>query len=333
MTLLEVSNLHVDYRVQSDWMTAVHDVSFNVERSETLGIVGESGCGKSTLAFSLMRLLPANARISQGQIMLNGQDITQMSANELRTVRWNSMSMVFQAAMNSLNPVMRIGDIMKEALLNHEKLTDADVQRRCEKLLEMVDLDRRVLRSYPHELSGGMKQRVVIAMSLLCNPDLLIADEPTTALDVVVQSQILGKLKTLAKELDIGLIVISHDLGVIADTCDWVAVMYAAQVVEYGDVYTIFKEPRHPYTIGLMSSIPNLHGPKQELISLPGSPPNLLDPLPPCRFESRCTYGTPLCQTDEPPVVQLTEHHLSRCHYASDPKILVPLAQHGEEME
>ncbi len=302
----------------------MNDVSFTVERSETLGIVGESGCGKSTLAFSLMRLLPDNARIERGQIMLNGQDIAQMTNADLRVVRWNSISMVFQAAMNSLNPVMRVGDIMSEALLNHEKMPDADVIRRCEELLEMVDLDRRVLRSYPHELSGGMKQRVVIALSLLCNPDLLIADEPTTALDVVVQGQILGKLKTLAKELDIGLIVISHDLGVIADTCDSVAVMYAAQIVEYGDVFTIFKEPRHPYTIGLMSSIPNLHGPKQELMSVPGSPPNLLDPLPPCRFESRCFYATAQCRTTEPPIIQLTKQHLSRCHYATDPRILVP---------
>ncbi len=326
MTLLQVNNLHVEYRVQSKWMTAVHDVSFSVERSETLGIVGESGCGKSTLAFSLMRLLPPNARIENGQIILNGQDIAQMSEDELRVVRWNNISMVFQAAMNSLNPVMRVGDIMSEALLNHQKLPSAEVQRKCEELFEMVDLERRILRRYPHELSGGMKQRVVIAMSLLCDPDLLIADEPTTALDVVVQSQILGQLKTLAKELDIALIVISHDLGVIADTCDSVAVMYAAQIVEYADVYTIFKEPRHPYTIGLMKSIPNLFGPKQELVSVPGSPPNLLDPLPPCRFESRCVFTMPLCQTTKPPIVELSKQHISRCHFAADPRILAPIS-------
>jgi peptide/nickel transport system ATP-binding protein len=300
---------------------AVDGVSFSVERSQTLGIVGESGCGKSTLALALMRLLPSNGTVNGGEIRFNGEDILQMSDARLRAMRWQEISMIFQAAMNSLNPVIRVGDLMTEALQTHEPVSKQEARRRAAELFEMVGLEARHLRSYPHELSGGMKQRAVIAMSLICSPNLVIADEPTTALDVVVQDQILRRLKTLGAELGIGMIVISHDLGVIAEVCDTVAVMYAGQIVEYGDVRTIFNQPRHPYTIALMHSIPTLTGPVATLASIPGSPPSLLNPPHGCRFAPRCLLVDPLCDTDPPPDVEVTLGHRSRCHFATHERI------------
>jgi peptide/nickel transport system ATP-binding protein len=318
MPILQVNNLTVAYQLGASSLRAVDDVSFEVGRSETLGLVGESGCGKSTLAFALLRLLPPNGRIESGEIVFNGYDLLSLSDDELREIRWNGISMIFQSAMNSLNPVKRVGDMLSEALQTHEDVSRAAAQRRAEELFEMVGLDARHLRSYPHELSGGMKQRAVIAMSLICRPDLVIADEPTTALDVVVQSQIFRRLKTLAEELSISLIVVSHDLAVIAEVCDSVAVMYAGRIVEYADVNTIFKQPRHPYTIALMSSIPSLRGPRMKLASISGAPPDLMDPPTGCRFEPRCSVAETICREKEPPAIELSRGHLSKCHFADE---------------
>jgi len=322
MPLLEVKNLKAYYRTGAGWVRAVDGVSFTVERSKTLGLVGESGCGKTTLAFALLRLLPPNGRIEDGEVIFGGQDLLRLSDDELRSIRWQKISMIFQSAMNSLNPVIRVGDMLVEALRAHENVSKADSKRRAEELFRMVGLSVDCLRSYPHELSGGMKQRAVIAMSLICEPELVIADEPTTALDVVVQDQILRRLKALTQELDISLIVVSHDLAVIAEICDSVAVMYAGQIIEYGDIETIFKQSRHPYTIGLMGSFPSLVGPRKKLTSVPGTPPDLLRPPSGCRFEPRCPLAEGICRDEEPLAIEISNGHLSKCHFAGGEKVV-----------
>ncbi len=316
--ILQVMDLTVAYQIGSGSLRAVDNVSFEVRRSETLGLVGESGCGKSTLAYALLRLLPPNGRIENGEIVLGGYDILRLSYDDLRAIRWNKLSMIFQSAMNSLNPVKRVGNTLFEALRTHQDVSKVEARGRAEDLFRMVGLDARQLNSYPHELSGGMKQRAVIAMSLICKPDLVIADEPTTALDVVVQSQIFQRLKALAHELDISLIVISHDLAVIADIADTVAIMYAGQIVEYGDVLTIFKQPRHPYTIALMNSIPSLSGPRKKLMSIPGAPPDLVEPPGACRFEPRCPLAQTVCREEEPSAAKVSPGHYAKCHFSSD---------------
>jgi peptide/nickel transport system ATP-binding protein len=237
------------------------------------------------------------------------------------------MSMIFQAAMNSLNPVFRVGAIMREAVQTHESLSNQEADKRAAELFEMVGLQERHLRNYPHELSGGMKQRVIIALSLVCRPSLIIADEPTTALDVVVQGQILRSLRALAGDLGISLIVISHDLGVIAELCDAVAVMYAGQIVDHGDAVNIFERPGHPYTLALMQSIPSLTGPLQTLNALPGTPPNLLSLPPGCRFAPRCAYAADICREGDPPELTVDAGHAARCHFAGkfEQPVVAPL--------
>jgi peptide/nickel transport system ATP-binding protein len=320
--LLEVRDLKAHYRAAVGWVRAVDGVSFAVWPSKSLGLVGESGCGKTTLAFSLLRLLPPNGHIKGGEILFDGVDLLQLSETELRSYRWKRLSMVFQGAMNSLNPVLRVGDVLLEALHTHEDVSKETAQQRAEELFRMVGLTTQTLRRYPHELSGGMKQRAVIALSLVCNPDLVIADEPTTALDVVVQDQILQRIKNLAQELKIALIVVSHDLAVIAETCDAVAVMYAGLLVEYGDSETVFKRPCHPYTIGLMSSFPSIIGPQTRLESIPGAPPDLVSPPPGCRFAPRCVLAEDVCTAEEPPDVPLQGGHFSKCHFANNERVL-----------
>jgi oligopeptide/dipeptide ABC transporter ATP-binding protein len=316
VALLEVRNLRVAYKVGGQDAHAVDGVSFDVDRAHTLGIVGESGCGKSTLAFALTRLLPPNGRVVAGQVRFDGQDVLALGDADLRALRWKRIAMVFQAAMNSLNPVLRVGSLMREALQTHEPVSNREADRRAVELFEMVGLHASHLRNYPHELSGGMKQRVVIALSLICNPDLIIADEPTTALDVVVQGQILRQLRALADELGIALIVISHDLGVIAELCDSVAVMYAGQIIEHGDAAALFTQPGHPYTLALMRSIPSLTGPLQTLNALRGGPPSSLAVPPGCRFAPRCPVAQAICFEEVPPAVQVSDGHTALCHFA-----------------
>lgn len=314
--LLDVRNLTVTYQVGGSDARAVDNVSFGVERARVLGIVGESGCGKSTLAFALTRLLPPNGRIAGGQVFFDGRDLQTLTNAELRAIRWKRIAMVFQAAMNSLNPVLRVGALMREAIQTHEAVSNQVADKRAAELFEMVGLQPMHLRSYPHELSGGMKQRAVIALSLVCKPDLIIADEPTTALDVVVQGQILRQLRALANDLGIALIVISHDLGVIAELCDSVAVMYAGQIVEQGDAATLFSRSGHPYSLALMRSNPNLTGPLMTLEALPGSPPSALNMPKGCRFAPRCPVAQPICTEQAPPIIELGANQIARCHFA-----------------
>ncbi len=312
--LLRVENLRVYYYSLRGIVKAVDNVSFEVNRGEVLGLAGESGCGKSTLGFALLRLVPPPGRIVSGKLLFDGVDLVQLPDPVLRRdYRWKRISMVFQGAMNALNPVKTVGDQIAEAILIHEKgVTKEEALERAQKLLEMVGIDPRRIKSYPHELSGGMKQRVVIAMALALNPDLVIADEPTTALDVVVQAQIINLLKKLKKERNMSMILISHDLSLIAEMADRVAIMYAGKIVEYGPSDIIYERPAHPYTQLLLKSIPRLRGPKK-LIWIPGQPPDLRTPPPGCRFHPRCPYAMDICRKDEPPMIEIEPGHYVAC--------------------
>ncbi len=314
MALLEVEDLRVYYETRKGVVKAVDGVSFGVEKGESLGIAGESGCGKSTLGFSLLRLVPEPGKIVGGRIVFEGIDITKLSEDEVRrNYRWKKVSMVFQGAMNALNPVRTIGEQIVEAIIMHDRsYTLEKAWERAGDLLELVGIDRNRVKSYPHELSGGMKQRVVIAMALALNPKLLIADEPTTALDVVVQAQIMNLLKRLKKELGMALIMISHDLSIIAEIADKVAIMYAGKIVELGRAEDIFLNPKHPYTSGLIGSVPRLRGEKR-LTWIPGQPPDLISPPPGCRFHPRCPECMDRCRKEEPPMVEVEPGHYVSC--------------------
>ena len=309
--LLQVQNLTMSYYTGQGEVRAVDGVSFSVDRGQALGLVGESGCGKSSIALSLLKILPENARILDGGILLDGVDIAPLSEDEMREYRWARISMVFQAAMNSLDPVYRVGEQIIEALEHHVESSPAASLERVRELYDLVNLDAVFIPRYPHEYSGGMKQRAIIAMALACEPDMIIADEPTTALDVIVQDRILREMKKVQRELDMGMIYISHDMAVIAEVSDTVGVMYAGKIVEFGDTYEVFNNPIHPYTRALMSAFPNVSGEKRELATLDGEPPNLLDPPPGCRFHPRCPYATDECTTTAPPVVRIGDHWAS----------------------
>ncbi|MDH3606305.1 MAG: ABC transporter ATP-binding protein [Acidimicrobiia bacterium] len=313
--LLEVENLIMRYQVKQGEVSAVEDVNFTLHKGEALGLVGESGCGKSSIALSLLRLQAENGEIVNGEVRLAGTNLVELSEEEMRRHRWNEMSMVFQGAMNTWNPVHRISDQIKEALDIHwpEQLSKADVRYRIAELFQTVGLNPDMMDRYPHEFSGGMRQRAVIAMALSCNPQIIIADEPTTALDVIVQDLILKELKRIQEELGMSIIYISHDLAVIAEVTDSMAVMYAGKIVEYGTTKTIFGGMRHPYAWLLLSSTPSITGPRRKLAPLEGEPPNLLDPPSGCRFNPRCPFATDRCHEEEPPLEDIGDGHLVAC--------------------
>jgi peptide/nickel transport system ATP-binding protein len=272
-------------------------VSFEVNKGEALGVVGESGCGKTTVALSILRILPRGGVIRKGKILFNDTDLVPLSTGEMRKIRWKGISIVFQGAMNALNPVFKVGDQIVEAIKLHEpKVSKADARKRAEGLLEMVGVEPERLNNYPHEFSGGMRQRALIAMSLACNPELLIADEPGTALDVIVQAQVLQLMRSLKEKLGLAMMMISHDLSIVAEVCDKVAIMYAGHVAEYGDIDAIFKEPMHPYTQGLLGAFPTIKGERKKLTSIPGQPPDLLNPPSGCPFRPRCPYAMDVCK-------------------------------------
>jgi len=287
-----------------------------VEQGEALGIAGESGCGKSTVALSLLKISPSGGRIRGGKIVFNGQDLVPLSESEMRRIRWKGISIVFQGAMNALNPVFKVGDQIAEAIKTHEQgVSNSEVRERVAKLLETVGVEPSRANNYPHEFSGGMRQRALIAMALAANPALLIGDEPGTALDVIVQAQTLKLLRDLKDRLGLSMILISHDLSIIAETCEKVAIMYAGKIVEYGDARAIFKNPLHPYTQGLIKAFPSIKGERVRLTSIPGQPPNLLKPPPACRFNPRCPYVMDVCKREEPLLVEHGEkNHLAACH-------------------
>lgn len=307
--ILRVSGLTMRYGTRHGEVRAVEDVSFDLMPGEVLGLVGESGSGKTSVVLCLMRLLPDNARIAGGKVLFEGQDLLAMDAEEIRSYRWRRISMIFQAAMNSLNPVYRVGDQIMEAIETHAPgLPKDEARQRIGGLFELVGLDPGLTRRYPHEFSGGMRQRAVIAMSLACRPDLVIADEPTTALDVIVQDRILRRLKEIQRELTTSMVYITHDLAVVAEVTDRVGVMYAGKLVEAGSTYEVYNSPIHPYTKALLSVFPSIRGPKGELEILPGEPPNLIDPPGGCRFHPRCPYALEECRREEPPLVERDGH-------------------------
>jgi peptide/nickel transport system ATP-binding protein len=299
--LLVVEDLKTYFSTGSGPVRAVDGVSFKVEHGEALGIAGESGCGKTTTALSLVRILPANAKIISGSISLMGIDLVPKSDNALRRYRWREISIVFQGAMNALNPVRRIRDQIAEPIEERLGETPMAARKRAGDLLELVGIPRKRGDAYPHQLSGGMRQRAMIAMALACDPAIVIGDEPTTALDVMVQAQILELLEDLRQKLGLSLILITHDLSVIAETCDRVMVMYAGRIAEEGPVDEVFRRPRHPYTQKLMAAFPNIHADRRTLDVIPGEPPDLRQPPPGCRFSPRCPFVMPVCREVVPP--------------------------------
>lgn len=302
--VLKVVDLTLRYSTRQGEVKAVEEVSFELAKGQSLGLVGESGCGKTSAANSLMRLLPDNARLVKGQVLLNGTDLLSLSDEEVRRFRWRRIAMVFQAAMNSLDPVYKVGQQVIEAIETHGvETTIDDAEDRVARLFRLVGLDPQLMERYPHEFSGGMRQRAVIAMALSCDPDVIIADEPTTALDVIVQDRILRELKGIQEKLRMSVIYITHDMAVVAEVTDRIGVMYAGRLVEFGNTSDVFRAPMHPYTAALMSSFPSVSGEKRPLGSLSGEPPNLLDPPPGCAFHPRCAYATELCRRENPPQV------------------------------
>jgi len=315
MTLLDVENLRTYFETREGTVKAVDDVSLKMERGDALGLAGESGCGKTTTMLSIMRLLPSNGKIVSGKINFDGIDMVSLDEDELRrNIRWKRMSMVFQGAMNALNPVFRVGDQIVQAIVSHENIEKEKAWARVEELFQLVGIDPNRATDYPHEFSGGMKQRAVIALSLALNPDLVIADEPVTALDVIVQAQILELVRELINKLNISMILITHDLSVIADTCNKAAIMYAGKIVEQGDIMTIFKSPEHPYSQGLLTNYPSIKSERMRFTPISGRPPNLITPPSGCRFHPRCPFAMEVCSKKVPETVELERGHYIACH-------------------
>jgi oligopeptide/dipeptide ABC transporter ATP-binding protein len=313
--LLRVHHLTTEFVLAGGEVArALEDVSFDVHPGQTVGLVGESGCGKTTTLLSVMRLLPSSGRITQGEIHWKGKDLLQLSEREMRSYRWREMAIIFQSAMNALNPVMRIGDQIREAILLHRLMGQGDAERRVGELLELVGIPKGRRDQYPHQYSGGMRQRAMIAMALACSPSLLFADEPTTALDVMIQAQVLELLREIQKALGLAIVLVTHDLGVVAEVCDTVVVMYGGKVAEHGGADAIYNAAQHPYTRRLLASFPDVNKPMDKLLSIPGAPPRLTDLPRGCRFQPRCDVRIEACAEIDPPLQVVGEGHEAACH-------------------
>ena len=334
-TLLDVRKLSIHYKIRSGWVYAVDDVSFTLNKGETMGLVGESGCGKTTTGYGITQLLANNAYLKDdSKVLFQGKDLVKMGtipskkfegyrkiveySPEIRKYRWKKISMIFQGAMNAFNPVFKVGDQIIEAIQTHEDVSDEEARKRVEELYKLVGIPTDRIDNYPHEYSGGMKQRAMIAMALALNPDLIIADEPTTALDVVTQDKILGEMARLQREKHLSMILITHDVSVVAEMAHKMAVMYAGHLVETGSTVQVFKETAHPYMEALLKAFPNIRGEKKRLKSIPGSPPDLANPPKGCRFAPRCPYAKDICLQEEPPVIEVAPGHFSKCHFAEE---------------
>ena len=318
--ILDVAGLSVDYVLDRGDVRAVDDVSFTLDRGEFLGIVGESGCGKSTLLFAVAQLLAPPAQVSAGTVTFQGNNLVGLTDKQLSAVRWKDMSVVMQSAMNALNPVKTIGAQFKDALRAHGKSSKPEIQSRSEEVLRMVGIDPVHLRSYPHQLSGGMRQRSMIAMAMLFTPDLVIMDEPTSALDVVAQRALMLQIKELQLEYGFAVIFVTHDMSLVSHFSDRLMVMYAGQIDEFGTTRTVFDSPRHPYTRGLLEAFPSIRGPKTQLRGIPGNPPDLGSPPPGCRFNPRCPHAVDKCFETVPDLFDI-DGSLVRCLRVADGSI------------
>ena len=313
MTLLKVQDLTVEYHTDSGIFLAVEDLFFTLAEGKSLGIVGESGCGKTTAMMALMRLLPEAGHIVDGEVIFENVDLLQLSPREMREYRWLKMSMIFQGAMNALNPVRTVGSQIAEALREHDTVPKSEITGEVLRLLDLVGVARSRTEQYPHQYSGGMRQRAMIAMALACRPKIVLADEPTTALDVMIQAQMLDLLQELQKELGLSIIMVTHDLGVVAELCDDVLVMYGGKLAEYASADIIYNQSLHPYTQRLLSAFPDINEPRAELSSIPGHPP-ALNALPPgCRFEPRCDLADEGCKLKAPEPVEIRKGHYVSC--------------------
>ena len=318
--VLDIQNLHATFTIQKKDYEVLHDISFSINRNETVCVVGESGCGKSVTTLCIMQLLPNNGKIQSGKIVLDGTDLTQVNRKEIRKYRGKKMGMIFQEPMTALNPLLTIGYQMRESIMLHRGLKKKEANELAVSYLQKVGIanPESRLKQYPFQLSGGLRQRILIAMVLSVQPDLLIADEPTTALDVTIQKQVLTLLNDLKKDMNAGILFITHDLGVVAEIADRVVVLYAGRKVEEGTTEQIFKNPKHPYTIGLMNAVPNVDLDEFEIRPIPGTFPNITEDIPGCRFNPRCprAHECPLCVKEAPETVEVEPGHLVACHLA-----------------
>jgi len=313
-TILKIKDLEVIYPVRMGLVKAVDKVGLELKKGQTLGLVGESGCGKSTLGFSILKLIPPPGKIIGGEIIFDGEDLVKKTEKKMIKIRGKRISMIFQDPMTSLNPLMRIGDHIVETILTHEKeLNKKEAKKRAEDLVDRLGISKARLNDYPHQFSGGMRQRVMIGLALALNSDLIIADEPTTSLDVIVEAQILDLLKELRSTYELTIILITHNMGIVSELVDRIAVMYAGKIVEIADCFPLFEKPLHPYTVGLLKSIPNISIEKHDLETMLGSPPDLINPPSGCRFHPRCTKIMKKCKLYEPPLKEVRENHFVRC--------------------
>jgi len=312
--LLEIKNLSIEYATEDGVNKAVNNLNLKIREGETLGFVGETGAGKTTTALGIMRLVPnPPGRIVSGEIYFEGENLLKKDEKYMREIRGNKISMIFQDPMTSLNPIMTVGEQIEEVISLHEDLSKEDLRKRAEEMLETVGIRKERFDDYPHQFSGGMKQRVVIAMGLACNPKLIIADEPTTALDVTIQAQVLELMKELKVKFNTSMLLITHDLGVVAETCDYVSIMYAGSSLEYGNVERIYNNPLHPYTIGLFNSIPSLDEDKEKLDVVPGTPPDPSNLPTGCRFHPRCSHCMEICKKSFPKAIEVEDGHFVSC--------------------
>jgi oligopeptide/dipeptide ABC transporter ATP-binding protein len=314
MALLEIEDLQVRYRTGAGEARAVDGVSCAIETGMCLGLVGESGCGKSTVAKAVLGILPPAGRVAGGAIRYEGRDLVGMTPQELRRIRWQHIALVPQSAMNGLDPVYTVERQLAEAITAHRSMPAAQRRHRIAELFALVGLEAGRVRDYPHQFSGGMRQRAMIAMAMVLDPPLIVADEPTTGLDVLMQDQILQQMRLLHERLGKAMLLITHDMAVVAENCDRIAVMYAGRIMEYGGE-AVFRTPYHPYTLGLCNAFPDLADRGRALISIPGTPPDLVSPPDGCRFHARCPFATALCATMEPPLVEVAAGHVVACHY------------------
>jgi len=321
--MLEITDLETRYRTDEGDVHAVDGASFTLDRQETLGLVGESGCGKTTLAKSIIDLLPRNGDVAGGSIRLHDTEITDLSEKELRRqIRWQEISMIPQTAMNGLDPVKTVGAQIVQVIRTHEDVSKDEARERARDLFETLGLEPDRVTNYPHQFSGGMAQRAMIALALALSPSVILADEPTTALDVMIQDRILRLINDLQEEFEMAMIMITHDMSVVSETCDTIAVMYAGRVAEYADTETIIKNPRHPYTMGMRNAFPDISQDVQDLVSIPGEPPDLVEPEAGCRFAPRCPFAVEECWNEDPEPEEFEEGHIVECHRADEAETL-----------